>query len=413
MKPKIFKPALLLSILLIAGKLFARQAPANHASPAAENDKMLLTENLKQLKINMKDMKFDMKESFKDFGESFSGSFAGMTPSFGFKDMDLHGIVYLKNNNRKEDLDKPSDNEKLKSYSKSYPVDANDKLQIDNKYGKVTINTWNKNEFKVDVQIKVSAGNNKDAQRYIDGISVTDRKAGGVVSFETNFGQMSTQSGWSLWNGRNSRKVEVNYIVYMPAKNALKINNRYGATVLPDFDGKIAISSAYGSFDAQALTHADNDIKVKYGSASIESLVSGEVDVAYGSLDIGSADKLNADINYSSVKISKLKNTADINARYAGTVKISELDKNFSSLTINGLYSGIKVGMNNITADFDIAVHYGSFSFGDIPVNVIEKTPPDSHRGFSPTQTYKGHVGKGNSEKTINIRSSFGSVQFE
>jgi hypothetical protein len=45
--------------------------------------------------------------------------------------------------------------EKIKNYSKSYSVDGNDLLQINNSFGKSgTVNTWNKNEFKVDVQMK-------------------------------------------------------------------------------------------------------------------------------------------------------------------------------------------------------------------------------------------------------------------
>jgi hypothetical protein len=38
---------------------------------------------------------------------------------------------------------------------------------------------------------------------------------------------------------------------------------------------------------------------------------------------------------------------------------------------------------------------------------------PEDERGFTPTKTYKGHVGKGNADKVIVIKSSYGSVKFE
>lgn len=392
MKIKIFRNALMIAVALsISTTVFAQ---AGNPEP---NEKALAG-YVQELKTAMNDLGTELKVNSKDLSANYIAT------------VNIKGLHYI---TRPEAANAAVSEEKTKTYSKTYTIDANDKLQIDNKYGKVTINTWNHNEFKVDIQIKVSSSRDGEAQKYIDGITISDNKDGDVVSFATHFGQYSSQSGWSLWSTNSKRNIEVNYVVYMPSKNQLDITNRYGATILPDFDGKLSIDNAYGNFDAQALTHADNQIKLRYGSANIENFASGDIDVAYGNLDIGSADKLSASVSYGSVKISKIKSTADINARYAGSVKISELDKNFSNLSYNGSYSGIKVGMNNVAADFDITVHYGSFSFGDIPVNVTEKNPPDSHRGFSSTQNYKGHVGKGNTDRVISIRSSFGSVQFE
>jgi hypothetical protein len=48
-------------------------------------------------------------------------------------------------------------NTQVKNYSKTYAVDGNDILKINNRYGKITVNTWTRNEVKVDVQIKVAA----------------------------------------------------------------------------------------------------------------------------------------------------------------------------------------------------------------------------------------------------------------
>src|SRR5471030_600218 len=110
----------------------------------------------------------------------------------------------------KDDFTGPS-----KNYSKTYAINGNDKLRIENSYGKVTINTWDKNEFKVDVQVKVSTSRGNE-QKLLDNITISDSKSGSTVSFKTNIGRQNYNSG--------NQKMAINYTVYMPAKNALDIS---------------------------------------------------------------------------------------------------------------------------------------------------------------------------------------------
>lgn len=428
MKPKVFKPALfILALLAICGPVFAQDTAVkatgkknNKSANKADHKSIKLLSlnldlNLDNLDIAMDNLSTNLQANLKDLDENLQ--IIGPQISANLQDIGRNISISVNDDEHIETLIQNGDvNEKVKTYSKSYAVDANDKLEISNKYGRVTVNTWNKNEIKVDVQIKGIARDDGTAQKMIDAISIADSKDGNVISFKTNFGgNNNSNSIWSLFNNRNDRhKAEVNYTIYMPSKNALEIDNRYGATELPDFDGKVEINSAYGSFSAKALTHTGNEINVKYGSASIESLNSAELSVGYGSLELGSVDKLNADVHYSSVKIGKIKTSGNIDARYAGGVQIDDLDKNFTSFTANASYSSIKVGLNNTTlADFDVTVHYGGFDYSDLPVEITRKTPADSERGFHPTQNYKGHIGKGNASRTISINSKYGGVKFE
>jgi hypothetical protein len=200
----------------------------------------------------------------------------------------------------------------------------------------------------------------------------------------------------------------------MPSKNALTITNRYGSTIIPDFEGKLTINSSYGSFVAKSLTNPSSDITSRYGSTAIESLKGSQLKVSYGSLLLGSCDNINADISYSSAKISSIKTSGNINVRYGGGLKIAELDKNFKGLSVNSTYAGVQLGLNSDqNFNFDVSVHYGSFNYGDHGITLIDKSPSDDDRGWSSTKTYKGHVGKGSSDKTISIKTSYGSVKFD
>jgi len=337
------------------------------------------------------------------------------------KDIDMLGtdpnapdnsICYISSSAKIKNTPQQDDNDidkQVKIYSKSYSVDAETKLDINNRYGKVTVNTWSKNEFKVDVQVQVTADKTGDAKRFIDRISINDSKQGQMISFKTNIDSQPDLFG----SKTSSRQIEINYVVYMPAQNALNVTNKYGNVELPDLDGKLVINCAYGNLQARSLSNPGNQVKVSYGDARIGSLKATDLDISYGSLVLGSVDKLNADVKYSSAKIGKLTTSGVINVKYGSGIQISNLDENMKNLVVDAKYTNIKLGLgDDEDVDFDVTVHYGSFNYGNHPVNIL-KTENAEKKGFNPTKIFKGHVGKGNITRVININSSYSSIKFE
>jgi hypothetical protein len=414
MMSKIYKPILFLAALLVISAPVLAQdtitAPDNNSSG----------KNLRLLNIDLGINKRDLNSAMNDLNRSLKDGLKDLNSNLHIwapKLKELSSDISVNINDNIPDITITDGNisEKVKNYSKSYPMDGNDKLSIDNRYGNVVIKTWNKSEAKVDIEIKSYASNDGTAQKMIDAISISDSKNGDVIAFYTNISSRNDGSVWDLFNNRNdNHKVEVNYTVYMPAKNALDIKNRYGSMELPDFEGRVSIDCAYGNVEAKSLMNGDNQINVKYGNARIDGLGSGDVNVKYGNLDLGSVDKLNFSIGNGAVRIGRIKTSANINAHYAGGVQIDNLDKNFKSFSYSASYSNLKVGVDNSSnANFDVTVRYGSFDYSGLPVEITEKTPSDESRGWRPTKNFKGHIGKANADRTISISSSYGDVKFE
>jgi hypothetical protein len=305
--------------------------------------------------------------------------------------------------------------EKIKNYSKSYPIDGNDRIKLSNQYGKIAVTTWDRHEVKVDVQIKATAGDDDEAQKLLDGVNIRDSKEGDQVSFKTSIAP-NNPGYWKILGlgSKKSHKIEVNYTVYMPAKTDLNVEDSYGAITLPDLDGKIKISSSYGSVSAENLTNPANEISGSYGSLKIGSLNGGRLDFSYGSVDIDECNNLKADLSYGSFKLGKLKGAADMDLSYVGGFKIEEVSNSFKRLNVNSSYSGVSLGVPvNNNFDFDITTSYGGFSYNDDKVTITSKTPPDGSKHVSMTKNYKGHVGKGSAEAQVNIHTTYGGVTFE
>ncbi|MDN5285886.1 MAG: putative adhesin [Mucilaginibacter sp.] len=303
--------------------------------------------------------------------------------------------------------------EKVKKYSKIYPA-GNNELKIENSFGQVTVNTWNRNEFKVDVLVKVNTDKETDAQAFLDIINITDSRAGALVSFKTAIGNNDNLNP-ELWKGDGQariKKIEINYVIYMPAKNALSINNRYGNTVLPDLNGKLMINNFYGNLKAKKLLNQLNEIKVRSGNVDIETLTGSNLEIIQGSLNLLEGNKLNVDISYGPAKIGRLSTSGNIRVKYCGALKITDLDKNLKTLNITSSYSSVKVGMTDQeNANFDITTHYGMFNYSSANgVNILNQTATNNE--FSSTKSYQGRLGKGNPGKMITIKSDFGAVKF-
>jgi hypothetical protein len=408
-----YKSFTMVALLLIAGSGFAQDTTWH--SKSLDNNLHIAGINLNidmhDIHMAMNDMKIGLNEGLHELNNSLH-----------ILGPDIHGVVKDINvslngrdDSRMNVLAQQGDiSEKVKNYSKTYPMDANDRLNISNQFGKVMVSTWNKSEVQVDVQIKSYSDDDRTAQKMIDNIDISDNKSGDQVSFSTNFGHGSNGSIWDLFNVQNNHhKVEVNYTIHMPAKNALSIRNKYGSTEIPDMDGRVSIDCAYGSFASGSLMGADNQINVRYGSAKLENLASADVNVSYGSLDMGNVGSLNAGLHYSSARIGKIRNSASINGHYAGGIKIEGLDKDFKSFSYSSSYSSLTIGIDNGTnATFDVTVRYGGFDYGGVPLEITEKTPSDDSKGWKPTKNYKGHIGKGG-DRTINISTSYGGVKFE
>lgn len=304
--------------------------------------------------------------------------------------------------------------EKTKNYSKSYPVDANDKLRLNNQYGRITVLTWDRPEVKVDVLIKATANQEDEAQKLLDGVEIQDNKSGDVVSFRTEI--QRNKNSWSIWNwgGRSkTHKVEINYTVHMPSKNSLDVEQSYGSVSLPDMDGRVKISASYANVVAQNLSNPTNDIEGSYGNLKVGNMNGGRLDFSYGNVDMAECTNLKADLSYGSFKLGKLKGSADLDLSYVGGFKINDVAPSLKRLNINSSYSGVSLGISNDNSfDFDITVSNAGFNYDDDKVTLTSKTPADN-RHYSPTKNYKGHFGKGNSDSKVTINSSYGGVHFD
>ncbi|MDQ8005015.1 MAG: hypothetical protein REI64_09475 [Pedobacter sp.] len=249
------------------------------------------------------------------------------------------------------------DPQRTKSFSKSYGLGRGEKVNISNIYGNLIVKTWDKNEVKVDADIRAFANSEDEAQKLIDNVSISSSKNGDEAVFKTQMEDRNGNWGNGSRNGKRwRREVKIFMTVYLPSSAALTASQQYGNVELPDFSGPTSLRVQYGKLITGNLSNINNFISAQYTSVDLQDVNKATIKQQYGSgLTIASIGDLNLNAQYATVRIGDVKRNASIRQQYGSGLTIASVGGN---LDLDAQYASVKVGA--IKGDAGIKIQYGS-----------------------------------------------------
>jgi len=287
------------------------------------------------------------------------------------------------------------DGEKKKTYTKSYPVSASEKISVTNQFGEVRVTTWNKAEVKVDVVVITRSESDERAQSILDGISIEDGKNSEGVFFKTvmpknnNNNNNHDRKGDKDKRGNHNEGMEINYTVTMPAANPLKLENQFGKTFLPDLSGPVEITEKFGELVAGNLSNVKN-LQVEFGKAAIEGINNGKMTV-----------------KFSEASVKKMSGAIKASFEFSGKVTLP-LSNSVTDFNLNNSYSSITISVtNDFSGDFEIHTNFGDFK-NSTSLPIKEQKDEDDH-GPKFDKDYSGKSGTGACK--VKMKSSFGNIK--
>jgi len=275
-----------------------------------------------------------------------------------------------------------------KDYNKSYPV-SNETLVLMSRYGKMTIETWDKNEIKVDAHISVGAQSNEYATQVLNRVSVVDEKKDDRIIFTTQI------NSWSDNSSNGGHEMRIDYTVHVPANAKLYAENNYGPLTIGDYKGEVELVCKYGTLTAGKLSNSKS-VTVQNGRAIIESISDSKLLFRYSRIDIAKvAGKITGQFDYC--------NSIDMPVDNA--LKQLELNNNYTSLYL--------MAPSDFSADYDITTNNarvtGKNNF--VIKEELAGTAVNSRtNNFSSNHKYAGSLGKGGGTQ-INIKSNSGNIR--
>ena len=321
--------------------------------------------------------------------------------------------------------------EKRKSIEKTYQVTKNHLLDITNKFGRVHINTWDKSQIDVNIEMIARGRNDARAEDLLNKIEIRISDSGSLLKFETDLK--------GSFNNKKSETFEINYTVNMPKVNPLNLKNSFGSAYLGDLEGRLDLNISYGDVTAEKLT-GDSKIKISFGEGELDMVKEGDVTIKYSDVDIEEIGDIDLEQGYSDVTVEKagdievtckygqleieeltgasgyigfsdfeigdLHKSLDLETAYSGGFKVDKVKKGFERIVLQGKFGAFRLGLEEgLNGTFDADLKFADLNHSDADIELTYKIKGDTK------STYKGKIGNGTGGN-ISVTSSYGDVKF-
>ncbi len=212
------------------------------------------------------------------------------------------------------------DHTEKRSVSRTFPVSLETTLEVQNKYGKIQVTTWDKDSVTIEVDIKLTESSSSKLKKLREGtqIAFTGGKSYIIATtvIESESGRIASElkSITNTISGSNKR-IEINYMIYLPAYMDVVLNNKFGDIYMDDLNGQVDITLSNGVLKANRLK-GNASIALSFGNGMIKSLGSANLKLSYSDMVLGEVSQLDlssksSKLNVDSVNVLKIESRRD------------------------------------------------------------------------------------------------------
>ena len=225
-------------------------------------------------------------------------------------------------------------------------------LFLDNKYGDVYINGWDKNIIEIVVNVEVEGKNIEKAKALLSRINpeitATNKKVlvkSKILKKETNL--------FNKYINKTDRfnvekiKTSINYIVSLPKDAEVEILNKYGDVIISDWNGKLKVDVEHGDIRIMdSITHSK--LSIKYGVLKAQTLYDSSV-ILKGATFYGyNSNTLKIDSNGSEINLENINSLELYSSK--DKIEVGQLNTSFGTIK----YSTILINNLNKKVNFNI-----------------------------------------------------------
>lgn len=280
-----------------------------------------------------------------------------------------------------------------KEVKRSFAVTDGMSMVVNNKYGRVEVEVWDKDSVHVEIKMEIKERKLSRLHKALDNIHIEVSKSSRRIWAETRFGRSNSTLDNELFrikesisrNGSSSTKVD--YRIFLPAYIDLSIENKFGDVYIDDFSARLEVELSNGKLKAHNLS-GYTWLKMLFGGATINKLDKGRLVSNYSnvfiretgkmylssksseiefeqsrnlSIDsrrdkfrIGQIDTLIAESSFTDFRIDEMSHLLDANLRY-GDFQLRSIVRGFDKMRVISRMADVGLYFNNDCAfDYEI-----------------------------------------------------------
>lgn len=252
-----------------------------------------------------------------------------------------------------------------KEINKRFKVSRDTRIEITNKYGKIELNTWDKDSVVFDIKIRVEDKKLSKLEKSISEIDFDITNSQHFLIVRTKVGEnlSSLEKEFQRFKEtvlQDDGKMEINYVVWLPKTNQLKVENKFGDIFIGDYSGEVDINLSNGNLKSHDFDGKTN-LTLSFGDATINQIKEGKLDCNYSDIYIKKAGKLRIVSKSSDFEIIEINELDADSRRDKFRIRLADL------IDARGSFSNFRV--NELTDRITLRAEYGDIE--------IEKTAAD------------------------------------
>jgi hypothetical protein len=340
---------------------------------------------------------------------------------------------------------KNGDSEFKKVIIKEFSTNPNTTLSVSNKYGKIIIHTWNKNEVKATVTITGFGKTVEEATSIVNMVDILVNNSGNNASLQTQYNPSASGNKWFSWGGKKDSKdyVNIDYEMYVPERLAkLALDNNFGDIIADVLSFPASINMNYCNYDIKQadktlelnMNYCDRgrigkaervNIRANYSNLKSDAIAMLVTKSNYCEYNLGSVGSLTTSGNYDEYNVNKVgsfngKNTytdfrftelqSEINSKLVyGDLTVKTLGTGFKNGELHLTYTDVKFGVpQRLGLQINAQLNSGDVRTGELSLKNVTRIKKNSQLTYTASTSAAD-----DRSATILVNGVYSDVQFE
>ena len=231
-----------------------------------------------------------------------------------------------------------------KEINKRFKVDPETRIEITNKYGKIELNTWDKDSVVFNISIRVEDKKLSKLEKSLNDIDFEFTESQHFLIIRTLTGESQSGLEKEIQKFKETLlqtdgKMEINFTVWLPKTNELKVENKFGDIFIGDYEGEVEINLSNGNLKSHDFK-GKTELNLSFADATINEINTGRLNCNYSEMYLKKAGKLQIQSKSSEFEINEI-NDLDTDSRRdkfrIREAEIVEAKGSFSNFRINEL----------------------------------------------------------------------------
>ena len=270
-----------------------------------------------------------------------------------------------------------------REFTKRFKIQAQTRIDITNKYGKIELNNWDKDSVVIQFKMEINEKKPIKLEKTLDNLDFDISNSQHFLIVKTQVDKNRSQLESELLKFKETMlqtngSIRIDLVVWLPDKHDLRLENKFGDIILGDYNGEMQIILSNGKLKAGDLAKSST-LNLSFADATINNLPNGRIISNYSdiqlrnsgtvrfeskssTIEIQNADELNIDSrrdkfririadkvdasgNFSQFRISELKTKATMRLSY-GSLDLEKILNSFSSIYIESRSVNVNLYFN-------------------------------------------------------------------